>query len=205
DQSTSGEVMTHRNQLDTSRELLEVGALRGPQRVLPEEWNDHFQQLAALPHDVTIAVFFVVVVPLVGEYLTHLEERTDCVQAVDALRTLRDRELVSHLIAGLVATPPRPTGLSDETDREAAFSVYKTNNPAVKDQSFLLIVRTQHIVTILSGGSVGYSEFPANGRMHSSPLLTSGATKGYLRTVIVTAAVYRSFGCELRLAANPLP
>ncbi len=27
----------------------------------------------------------------------------------------------------------------------------------------------------------------------------------YLRTVIVTAAVYWSFGCELHLAANPLP
>jgi hypothetical protein len=27
----------------------------------------------------------------------------------------------------------------------------------------------------------------------------------YLRTVIVTAAVYRGFGSELRLAANPLP
>jgi hypothetical protein len=27
----------------------------------------------------------------------------------------------------------------------------------------------------------------------------------YLRTVIVTAAVYRGFGRELRLAANPLP
>ena len=27
----------------------------------------------------------------------------------------------------------------------------------------------------------------------------------YLRTVIVTAAVYRSFGCELRPKANPLP
>jgi hypothetical protein len=27
----------------------------------------------------------------------------------------------------------------------------------------------------------------------------------YLRTVIVTAAVYRGFGRELRLATNPLP
>ena len=27
----------------------------------------------------------------------------------------------------------------------------------------------------------------------------------YLRTVIVTAAVHRGFGRELRLAANPLP
>ncbi len=27
----------------------------------------------------------------------------------------------------------------------------------------------------------------------------------YLRTVIVTAAVYRGFGSELRLAANPSP
>ena len=27
----------------------------------------------------------------------------------------------------------------------------------------------------------------------------------YLRTVIVTAAVYWGFGCELRLTANPLP
>ena len=29
--------------------------------------------------------------------------------------------------------------------------------------------------------------------------------KFYLRTVIVTAAVYWGFGCELRLATNPLP
>src|SRR5262245_17562967 len=104
------------DQLDTPCELLEVRALRGPQRVLPEEWDHHTQQLTALSHDVTIEVFFVVVVPLVGEYLTNLEEVTNRVQAVDALRTLRDRQFVSHLVAGLVATPFLPTGLSDETD-----------------------------------------------------------------------------------------
>ena len=69
---------------------------------------------------------------------------------------------------------------------------------------FLLIVCTGRIITAEScpktahRSSAGYSEFPA----YSQILLR---LKVNLRTVIVTAAVYRGFGRELRLAANPLP
>src|SRR5207249_1522826 len=142
-----GVMMTCRDQFDALSELLEVIALRGPQRILPEEWDDHLQQFRAPSHDETIQMFFVVVVPPVGDDLTYVEELSNRLQAVDALGTLRDGEFVRHLIAGLVASSVWPIWLSDEPDREAAFSVYKTNNPAEKDQPFLLIVRTQHVVT----------------------------------------------------------
>ena len=114
---------------------------------------------------------------------------------------------MEHLIAGLVASSARPVRLPDEADREASFSVYKTNNPAELDQPFLLIVRTRHVVTmvnVLSDGtmsSAGYSEFPAYGQMRTALLPVRGAAI-YLRTVIVTAAVYRGLALRLRPKAN---
>jgi hypothetical protein len=84
------------------------------------------------------------------------------------------------LPAGLVAVPGTPAGLANETDREASFSVYKTNNPATPDQSFLLIFRiTRHVVTLDTASdaesSAGYPGFPANSQMHTAPLPTRGA------------------------------
>jgi hypothetical protein len=115
-----------------------------------------------------------------------------------------------HLIAGLVALPARPARLPDEADREASFSVYKADYPAKLDQSFLLIVRTRHVVTIVNAesdvtmSSAGYSEFPAYSQMHTALLPARGAAN-YLRTVIVTAAVYRGLGLKLRPKANLSP
>jgi hypothetical protein len=40
---------------------------------------------------------------------------------------------------------------------------------------FLLIVRTGRIVTTASGGSAGFSGFPAYSQLHSSRLLSRGA------------------------------
>jgi hypothetical protein len=60
---------------------------------------------------------------------------------------LRNRELVRNLIARLVAGSAFPATLADEADREASFSVYKTNNPAKLDQPFLLVFRTVRLVT----------------------------------------------------------
>ena len=174
---------------------------------MPKEWYDYFQQFFPRSHDETIQVFFVIVITLVGVNMANPKEIAEFVQARDTLRPLRDGKLVTHLIAGFVAFTARPTGLSDEADGEAPFSVHKPNDLTKLNQSFLLIVRTQHIVTTFRFSSVGYTGFPAYGRMLTSPLLTSRATKCYLRTVIVTAAVYRSFGCELHgvTPANPLP
>jgi len=62
-----------------------------------------------------------------------------------------------------------------ETDREASFSVYKTNNPASADQPFLLIFRTVQIVTEhranLCRVPDGYTGFPAYSQM-LNPLVT---------------------------------
>ena len=71
-----------------------------------------------------------------------------------------------------------------------------------KLESFLLIVRTRRIFTaVMSASSAGFSEFPAYGQMRTASLPTRGAAI-YLRTVIVTAAVYRGLDSKLRPKAN---
>ncbi len=113
-----------------------------------------------------------------------------------------------YLVASSVAFTVYPIWLPDKADGEAPFSVYKTNNPATQlDQSFLLIVRTRHVVTMVnvrSDGtmsSAGYSEFPAYSQMRTVLLPARGAAI-YLRTVIVTAAVYRGLDSKLCPKAN---
>ena len=77
---------------------------------------------------------------------------------------------VHRLESGPVASSTPAAWLPHESDREASFSVYKTDHPATKlDQSFLLVFRTRHVVTIVdaapddtaltmsSAGSTGFS------------------------------------------------
>src|SRR5438094_10231657 len=109
--------------LNASCELLEVPLLRGTHRVFPEERNDPFDQVGPLTHDVSKQVLAVVVVPAIRYDLAHPEELLEFVEAVDALRSLRHRELVSHLIAGSVAASAFPARLPNKADREASFSV----------------------------------------------------------------------------------
>ena len=78
-------------------------------------------------------VLFVVVVPPVGEHLSHAEELAEIVKARETSRALRDRKFVRHLIAGSVAFSAAAIWLPDEADGEASFSVYKTNNPTQLD------------------------------------------------------------------------
>ena len=98
-------------------------------------------------------------------------------QRGNALRALRRRELVSYLVAGLVAASTRTAWLPYEADREASFSVYKTDHPATElNQPFLLVSRTRHIVTreILSDitSSAGYSDVPAYSQVLQLPRST---------------------------------
>src|ERR1041385_5648922 len=106
--------------------------------MLPEKWDDHLQKIHALSHDEAEKVFFVVVVPGVDDHLAETEELTQLVQARNALRALRDGEIVGDLIAGSVAFSACPIGLADEADGEASLSVYKTKTPAELNQPFLL-------------------------------------------------------------------
>jgi hypothetical protein len=131
------------------------------------------------------------------------------------------------LLSGRVAASARPAWLPNEADREASFSVYKTDHPTTRlNQSFLLIFRTRHIVTVDAKpdvhSSAGYTGFPAFGQMRTASLPIRGATIAglctcpfpghisrdmpfrayYLRTVIVTAAVYRGLDSKLRPKTN---
>jgi hypothetical protein len=169
-----------RDQLHAVGEFLEVFLLRAQHRILPEERNDRLPKIDTSSHHVAVQVFPVVVIPPVLEHLTDTKELTELVKTRDAAGALRHHELVSDLPAGPVAASASPALLADETDREAAFSVYKTNNPATSDQSFLLIFRiTRHVVTlditsdIMS--SAGYPGFPAYSQMRTAPLLARGA------------------------------
>src|SRR5580704_18269006 len=66
-----------------------------------------------------------------------------------------------------------------------------SEDSAHAEQPFLLIVRTRRIVTARKRSSAGFSGFPAYSQILLRQLLS------YLRTVIVTAAVYRGFISEL--------
>ena len=83
------------------------------------------------------------------------------------------------MIAGRVALPACPTLLPDEANGEASLSVYKTENAAKLNQSFLLIFRTRHIVTVDAPADVtssaGYTGFPAYSQMHTASLPMRGA------------------------------
>ena len=128
-------------------------------------------------------------------------------EGVNAPFALSHHELVKHLESGSVAVPV-PATLPQERDREASFSVDEPDHPTSKlGQPFLLIVRTRHVVTIVNRpsdgtmSSAGYSEFPAYGQMRTDLLPDRGAAM-YLRTVIVTAAVYWGLDSKLRPKAN---
>jgi hypothetical protein len=177
------------DQLNAARELQEVLLLRTAHRMLLEEGDDRLQEILTLPNDVSKHVLSVVVVPPIRNDVSDTEKLTELFETRDAWCALRDRELVSHLETGSVASSPRTAWLPYETDREASFSVYKTDHPATKlDQPFLLIFRiTRHVVTIVNVqpdvtmSSAGYPGFPAFGQMRTTPLPMRGATK-LLRT-----------------------
>src|SRR4051794_25712288 len=89
----------------------------------------------------------VVVVPPVDGHVPNPKELLQLHEARGAFRALHHHEAVRHLIPGRVALSVPPAWLPDESDREASFSVYKTDNPAKLDQPFLLVFRTGRIVT----------------------------------------------------------
>ncbi len=140
DQTVPGQMLTAVDQLEAAHELVEVRRLRGPQWVLLEERNDHFQKVSATMNSVQVHVLAVVVVTSVHVHPSDPEELTNVVEHRDAASALDHREVVIDLVAGFVAFSMLSFRLPDEADGEATFSVYETSNPVGIDQSFLLIV-----------------------------------------------------------------
>ena len=186
DQSVARTMSPAIDQFHAPDELLEVAVLERSHVMLLEERNDRRDQVRPSSHHVAVQVFAVVIPPPIGDDTSHSEKRFELVETRDALRALRNRKLVSHLVAGSVASAPRPIRLPDEADGEAALSVYKTYNPAELNQPFLLVFCTRHIVTVSptwdGTRSAGFSGFPAYSQMRTAQLPARGAAF-YLRTV----------------------
>jgi hypothetical protein len=102
--------------VDASHEGLEVMSLRAAELVPLEERNHRLQQICPLSHDVAVQMFPVVVVPVVDEHLSHSEELMELVQTGEASLSLRHDELMSHLVAGLVAASVRAARLPNKAD-----------------------------------------------------------------------------------------
>lgn len=92
-------------------------------------------------------MFLVIVMPPIDINIPNPEELLQCFETMFTPRSLDNREIVRDLIAGSVAFTVFPIWLSDKTNGEATFPVYKTSNPSNFDQSFLLIFCTGRIVT----------------------------------------------------------
>ena len=122
-----------------------------------------------------------VVPPTIHIHPTHSEELAQLLQAADATRALHHDEVVRDLVSGRVAASTWSVWLPNQADREASFSVYKTDHPATElERSFLLVFRTRHFVTVAvlsdDTSSARYSGFPAYGQMRTAPLPMRGAT-----------------------------
>jgi hypothetical protein len=89
----------------------------------------------------------VVVVATIDMDAADTKEAMECFERSTAASTLDHNEAMLNLITGPVAASVPPMGLPGETDREASLSVYKTNDPADSEQPFLLVFRTDRIVT----------------------------------------------------------
>jgi hypothetical protein len=182
DQTARRPVPALGDELDAAGELLEVLLLRTQHRMLLEERDDPPEQILALTDDVAEHVLPMVVVSPVGDDDSYAEELTKSFEARPAWLALCDRELVRDLETGPVASSPRTVWLPYEADREASFSVYKTDHPATElDQPFLLVFRiTRHVVTVDTvsdvASSAGYPGFPAYSQMRTAPLPARGAT-----------------------------
>jgi hypothetical protein len=154
DETLTGQVSVDGNDLHTTRERFEVVALRGAKRVLPEERDDGPKQLLSTSDVVLAEVLTMVVVPAVHVDAPDSEEALELLETSPAPLALRHDEPVKHLVSGRVASSPRAVWLPHEADREASFSVYETDHPATElDQSFLLVFRTRHVVTMVDARS----------------------------------------------------
>jgi hypothetical protein len=176
--------------------LVEVGSLCRPKWISSKERNDRLSELSTIGHDVLAQVLSVIVVSLVDVDTTDPEELSQVLEAENALHSLRHGESRSYLVSGPVADSARSAWLPNETDREATFSVYKTNHPTTKlGQSFLLIFRTRHVVTMVNALSDVYEVvrdppgFPAYSQMRTAQLLTRGATNCLQRILSLLATI----------------
>jgi hypothetical protein len=145
------------------RELLEVVPLGGSQRVHFEERNHDAHQLVAALHGEAQQIVPVVVVAVLLDDAPAPEDLTEDLERRPRRCRLRDRELVLDLPAECTAR------VADHRDREAPFAVDEADDPLLDAWPFLLIVRTDRIVTAhahtLWRGVTGMDEYRSDTRV----------------------------------------
>src|SRR5436309_3900240 len=186
--------------------LLEVDAFHGTERVLDEERDDALEQMLRVSH----AVGQSIVVVLSNH--AAIEECPQRMQELHIALVLHDGEFRQNLMATF------HVGMLIDPDVKATFTIHEACDPLrfqfhrqIPNVKSLRVSRAieifpadcPHVRPILtdrgerSSTERLFEEFPAYG----SVLL--GLAKTNLRTVIVTAAVYRGFSSELWLAPDP--
>jgi hypothetical protein len=123
------------------RELPEIVAFRGSQRICLEERDDDVSQVATPEDLINHQILPVVVVPSVSVDATAPKEVVDQFQTFDAALSLDDCE---HRLQ-LPSDPHHAVALNRTT--EAAFTVDEADDPLLDPWPFLLIARTGRIFT----------------------------------------------------------
>ena len=188
-------------------EQLVVVSLRGHEWMCFEEGDDHIDHVPPPLDRVSGQRLSVVVASMAHDDVAAPEMGANRLKGRHRACTLGDRKLVLDLPA---ETAPF---VFDNRDREAAFTIGEAGYPLRDSWSFLLIVRTGRIVTahdrtLLLGCDM--NEYRRILRVFQHIAVCTQPhrcgegqqpwckTRGYLRTVIVTAAVYRGLDSELR-------
>jgi hypothetical protein len=132
--------------------------------------------------------------------------------SLSLLQPLHLRLRIAHAIPR-VAASVGPSHPLDWSAREGRRMASEDSRRIGSVWSFLLVFRTSHVVTCLTQVVEDPPGLPAYSRLRTAPSPVRGAAPSaclrasYLRTVIVTAAVYRRLGSELRhpKVADPSP
>ena len=184
-------------------ELLKVQPLLRLQRVLDEKWNDALPKVCLTAHPISHPV------AVIPSNHAASEIGFECVEHLHIAFVLHDGEFRKNLIASC------HINMLVDANIKAAFTIHETCNPlSVEFHRLVPNVKSLRVPGAVTGPSlrivpmsVGFllpsllgmtsterlwEEFPAYG----SVLLRLAIPN--LRTVIVTAAVYRGFNSELR-------
>ena len=184
-------------------ELLKVQPFLRLQRVLDEKWNDAFPKVCLTSHPISHPI------AVIPSNHAASEIGFECVKHLHIAFVLHDGEFRKNLIAS------RHINMFIDANIKAAFTIHETCNPlSVEFHRLVPNVKSLRVPGAVTGPSlrivpmsVGFllpsqlgddeyrtavEEFPAYG----SVLLRLAIPN--LRTVIVTAAVYRGFSSELR-------
>jgi hypothetical protein len=110
------EVLSTVHPLHAICELHKVRSLRGSKWILPKEWDYHASQVGPLAHHKAVHRLMVVVMSSVGVNAANSEVGSQCLEALEALRSLSDHEFVRELIPGSVSDSAFTVRLSHQAD-----------------------------------------------------------------------------------------